>query len=279
VPIGTRKEFTGAASATKLASPITDTATSFTVAAGTGVGFPTGATGQFVIILDRGAVAEEKVLCDSRSGDVFTVNVSGRGHDGTTAASHQIVEDGVEHVIDAESMTDLMDHVYDTGRDDHTQYAQTSDLAAEVWLGGADLVAVGGSPSAASRVNWPAWTLDAAAVEAVAGSTALPTTWATFDVEAWWVVPSAGTGNVVFRATVDTAESGTVLSLSSYSDVTDAAAGVADEVVVTTLASGLAAPGAAASPVRATVSRRGTDAADTLAVDAWLIGIRLVKAS
>jgi hypothetical protein len=40
-------------------------------------------TGAQVIVIDR-----ERILCDSRSGVVFTVNAAGRGWQRTTAASH-----------------------------------------------------------------------------------------------------------------------------------------------------------------------------------------------
>ena len=113
---------TGAAPATGLASGISSSATSFTVLSGTG--YPTGSVGDFVICLDPGTSSEEKVLCSTRSGVTFTVASGGRGYDGTTAASHSAGTTNVTHVLSAAEVDDTSAHIYDTTRNDHTQYVE-----------------------------------------------------------------------------------------------------------------------------------------------------------
>jgi hypothetical protein len=71
-----------------------------------------------VIVLDRGASDEEKVLISSRSGNTFTVatNIggvsSGRGFDGTSGAAHSSGAK-TSHVLDATTMSDLSQVSYD----------------------------------------------------------------------------------------------------------------------------------------------------------------------
>lgn len=92
------REYAGGAKRTKLVGDITAASTTFTVTDATG--WPTGAVGPFAIAFELGVAGEEKVLIASRSGNTLTVAASGRGYDGTTAASHQSGAN-VDHVITA----------------------------------------------------------------------------------------------------------------------------------------------------------------------------------
>jgi hypothetical protein len=116
-----RIHFVGAAPTTSLVGGITNSATSFTVAAGTG--YPT--VGPFVVVIDKDTALEEKVLCASITGTTIAVSGSGRGYDNTTAAAHSNGA-AVQHVLSANVVDDFSDHVYNTGRDDHTEYALTT---------------------------------------------------------------------------------------------------------------------------------------------------------
>ena len=79
-----RRAFAGGAVQTTLASGITATSTTITVAAATG--WPTGA--EFFCVIDPGQASEEKILC-TRSGTTLTcASTAKRGVDGTAAASH-----------------------------------------------------------------------------------------------------------------------------------------------------------------------------------------------
>lgn len=97
----------GGAAPTELSAAINSTVTAFTVTAGGGSSYPTGGVdGRFVLVIDRGTATEEKVLCDSRSGDTFTVNTSGRGFDGTSAHAHEAGAK-VEHCLAAVEIDDM----------------------------------------------------------------------------------------------------------------------------------------------------------------------------
>jgi hypothetical protein len=87
-------------------------------------GWPTGAGGRpFVVVVDPGQAAEEKILCNTQaSGTVTVVSGTGRGFDGTLPVAHNNGA-AVEHVVSALELDDDNDHVYTTSRDDHTQYA------------------------------------------------------------------------------------------------------------------------------------------------------------
>ena len=79
-----RRAFAGGAVQSTLASGITATSTTITVAAATG--WPTGA--EFFCVIDPGQASEEKILC-TRSGTTLTcASTAKRGVDGTAAASH-----------------------------------------------------------------------------------------------------------------------------------------------------------------------------------------------
>ena len=97
MPAGTRKGFTGNARRTTLASGINASAVAFSVAAGEGSGYPTGAGGPFTVKIDRGTAFEESVLVQSRVSDVFTVQQ--RGYASTPATVHGAGAT-VEHHVD-----------------------------------------------------------------------------------------------------------------------------------------------------------------------------------
>ena len=86
-----------------LASGMSSGAASFTLGSGLGTTFPDGSVGPFIVTIDQGQAAEEKVLVQSRSGDVFTVATSGRGYNGTTAQAHNS-NAVVLHTIDAQDL-------------------------------------------------------------------------------------------------------------------------------------------------------------------------------
>jgi hypothetical protein len=117
----------------------------------------------FTIALERGTINEEVVLCTSLTATTFTVT---RGYDGTTAKSHGSAA-VVEHTTTAADYLDANAHVYDTARNDHTQYllrsvftAKGSTVAASaagtpinVAVGANDTVHMADS-SAASGTKW-----------------------------------------------------------------------------------------------------------------------------
>jgi len=102
-----RQEFSGGVLKTTLSANINNSTTSISVVDGST--FPTG-TNPFVIIIDRGNSAEEKILVSSRTGNTFTV--SNRGYDGSTANSH-LSGAYVDHVLDATVVQDMNITTYD----------------------------------------------------------------------------------------------------------------------------------------------------------------------
>jgi hypothetical protein len=115
---------TGAAPTTGLSAPISASQMSFTLISG--AGYPTGSGGPFVIDIDAGLSTEEKVLCSSLSGNTVTVMAGGRGWDGTAPAAHAASVNNVTHVVTSAEADDANAHIYDTSRNDHTQYLSAS---------------------------------------------------------------------------------------------------------------------------------------------------------
>jgi len=90
------KEYEGGTVATTLSALISAGATSIAVTSGSS--FPNGATAPFVVVIDRGLAAEEKVLIDTRASNTLTVQQ--RGYDGTVAQSHAAGAT-INHCVDA----------------------------------------------------------------------------------------------------------------------------------------------------------------------------------
>ena len=76
-----RREYKGAATPTTITSTITNSASSLTISDATN--WPTGS---FSFVIDPGLAGEEKILATSRTGT--TINITTRGYDNTSAASH-----------------------------------------------------------------------------------------------------------------------------------------------------------------------------------------------
>ena len=104
-----RREILGSVVFTQSSSSILSNALSISAVDATT--FPTGASGSpFVIVLNRGTPAEEKVLCSARASNTFTVLQ--RGFDGTTANNHANGTK-IDHVLDATAMEDMNITTYD----------------------------------------------------------------------------------------------------------------------------------------------------------------------
>lgn len=128
----TRHRYSGTAPATTLAGAIGAADLSFTVTAGGGSGYPSGAGDPFIVTLEKNVAGkEEKIACTSRAGDVFTVLAGGRGYDGTSATTHAIGA-SVEHTISAVDVDEINAHAANTALDEHTQYLNTTRHDTEV---------------------------------------------------------------------------------------------------------------------------------------------------
>lgn len=85
MPGFTRRVYAGGAAATTITATINSSATSIVIAGYTG--WPSGSN-PFYVVIDPGTAAEEKVLVTRTGATDTTLNVTTRGVDGTTAASH-----------------------------------------------------------------------------------------------------------------------------------------------------------------------------------------------
>jgi microcystin-dependent protein len=117
VPI---RNYTNVAQPTSLTSGVGQDDTTLPVVSTTG--YPSA---PFTIAIDRGGVNEEAVLVQGKTANSFTDCV--RGYNGTTKQSH-LSTVAVEHVAIALDYEDANDHIYDTTRDDHTQYLNEARL-------------------------------------------------------------------------------------------------------------------------------------------------------
>jgi len=127
-PFG-RREFSGNAVPTTITGSITNSDLTINIAVATG--WPTGATGPFIVTLDQGLSTEEKVEIATRSGLVLTATPTGRGHDNTAAAAHSSGAK-IEHTLAARDLAEANQHIADTTLDNHGQYLNTTRHAATV---------------------------------------------------------------------------------------------------------------------------------------------------
>jgi hypothetical protein len=131
------KTFAGAAASATISGSMTSgsPAPGATFSISSGSGWPTGA---HVAVIDRGEATEEKVFISGRSGTTLTVGASGRGYDGTAAAAHSAGAT-IQHILDAETLQDIVDILNQTGaaEDPFPQYLlETAHTkAAHVSLG------------------------------------------------------------------------------------------------------------------------------------------------
>jgi hypothetical protein len=159
-----------------------------------------------------------------------------------------------------------------------------SDVQAhqtKVFLPSTRFITASGSPSHQSDSRWNRWFMDAAAIEAlsvVLGPSDIPAGWTTFDIVLWWCNEATSSGNVGWNLeTRFVADGGTLTAPAAATTVIDAAPGTIRVVKTTTLVSGLAVTANALLGMR--LYRDATNASDTLANDAGMVGLELRKAS
>lgn len=141
-----RKEWAGGTVRTTLNGNINSTATSITLTDGSS--FPSGVK-PFVLVIDRGTAAEEKIICTSRTGNTLTVLQ--RGYDGSSQQAHSTGA-YVEHILDAytvdqanamsAAMTTQGDIIYKTVTGDNTSFGRLG-----IGTTGYPLVSAGSAPA------------------------------------------------------------------------------------------------------------------------------------
>lgn len=130
-----RREYVGGAQSARLSAPLGGTTGDLTISCNDLTNWPTGTGGRpFYIVIDRGLASEEKILCESRSGNTITVYdvglVNGRGADDTAVTAHSS-NAVVEHVFTATDADEANEHVNDDTNDVHTQYLLKTDAATD----------------------------------------------------------------------------------------------------------------------------------------------------
>jgi hypothetical protein len=109
-----RRQYAGGAKPTTLASGLGGSTSDLVISGTDFSNYPDGSVGPFYIVIDRGQVSEEKILCGSRTGNTINVyNVgltNGRGADGTSVVAHS-PGGTVEHVFTAVDADEANSHV------------------------------------------------------------------------------------------------------------------------------------------------------------------------
>jgi hypothetical protein len=109
-----RRSYAGGAKPAYLTSTLNGTTGDLTIVCDDLDNYPTGAVGPFFVVINRGQISEEKILCSSRASNTITVFsnglTTGRGADGTTVASHAIGAE-LEHVFTATDADEANLHV------------------------------------------------------------------------------------------------------------------------------------------------------------------------
>ncbi len=123
------RNYTNTAAPTSLTSGVGQDDTTLPVASTTG--YPSA---PFTITIDRGGVNEEAVLVQGKTANSFTD--CQRGFNGTTKHSH-LSTVSVEHTTLALDYADANAHIYNTSRDDHTQYL-TEDRLLDLLAAGVE---------------------------------------------------------------------------------------------------------------------------------------------
>ena len=110
-----RRSYEGAAQAAQLTSALGGSTANLTIYCDDLTNWPTGAGSQpFFVVIDRGKATEEKILCDSRSGNILAVYnsglVNGRAADDTSITAHSS-NAVIEHVFTATDADEANAHV------------------------------------------------------------------------------------------------------------------------------------------------------------------------
>lgn len=112
-----RRQYAGGAKPTTLAANLGGSTADLSISGIDFSNYPDGSVGPFYIVIDRGQVSEEKILCASRTGNTITVYntglTNGRGNDGTSVVAHSAGAT-VEHVFTAVDADEANSHVNNT---------------------------------------------------------------------------------------------------------------------------------------------------------------------
>ena len=109
-----RRQYAGGAKPTTLSASLGGSTADLSISGVDFSNYPDGSIGPFYIVIDRGQVTEEKILCVSRSGNTITVYntglTNGRGNDGTSVVGHS-AGSIAEHVFTSVDADEANSHV------------------------------------------------------------------------------------------------------------------------------------------------------------------------
>lgn len=156
---------------------------------------------------------------------------------------------------------------------------KTVNNADPAFLVARDFEPMSGTPTfsglQSGAVGAPVWLMDATAVEVVEGVVLVPPSAASVDLELWWCNAGAGAGDVVWTGSIESLESGDNVTVTGASSNATSTAGAQYIVVTESLVTGFAVT---SQVLKVRIVRQATDAGDTLANDAGLIGVKISKA-
>jgi hypothetical protein len=149
----------------------------------------------------------------------------------------------------------------------------------EVWFGAERIAPISGatSPLSAAIGVWPAWGFVDSAEVARGVTLWMPDHWTTYSIDIYWRGLAATSGDVQWRTYRQSVDPGDTLTFGTFSTGVVAAAGSQHQLVLTTLASGLAV--VSGKLTRVAIARQGAESADTYAGEVGLVGVMLRKAS
>lgn len=138
-----------------------------------------------------------------------------------------------------------------------------------------------GAAALAKVASWPAWVFDAAVFESVSvtfGRAEIPASWSSYTVELLWANTAASVGNVTWQLGYSTPQGeGDAITVNGSVESLGIASG-AGVLVRTTFPQVVHAVPSETDPiVMMRILRNAAVAGDTLANDAALIALRLVK--
>lgn len=109
-----RRQYSGGAKPTTLATNLGGSTADLTISGTDFSNYPDGSVGPFYIVIDRGTVSEEKILCVTRTSNTIAVYntglTNGRGADGTSVTAHSSGAT-IEHVFTANDADEANAHV------------------------------------------------------------------------------------------------------------------------------------------------------------------------
>lgn len=151
---------------------------------------------------------------------------------------------------------------------------------AHVWVSAGAMGLTSGSPSLADVGGdiAPAWLMDAAGTEIVAGSLYVPPSWTTASFKMYWTNAGAGAGDVVWSASyTDGLADGDSIATGEATLLGDTAVTAPAESVldIYTLNAGIAVTASQALSFR--IARKGANVADTLVNDAGIVGVLIQR--